>query len=152
MRLSCIALLTTLFVLSQALSGCGRSRSVPPEAEKDGAESEEVKKEPPPEPKEKPVEEEKPEPEAEEPLTPEREARELYHTGTNLFREAQEAWKTFRDGGEKMEDWERANDLLVQAQDRCAEAVEKDETFEVVHDLLSKINEMRRTLMDTKPE
>ena len=150
MRLSCIALLAMVFVLSQALPGCGRSGSAPPETEEDGAEAEEVKKELPPGPDKVPAEEEKPE--AEEPSTPEREARELYHTGSTLYGEAREAWKTFRDGGEKMEDWERTNDLLVQAQDRCDEALQKDETFEVVHDLLSKINEMRRTLMDTKPE
>ncbi|MCZ6691421.1 MAG: hypothetical protein O7H41_17675 [Planctomycetota bacterium] len=152
MRLSCITLLAMLFVVSQALPGCGRSRSAPPETEKDEAETEEVKEEPPPEPEKKPAEEIEPEPEPEEPSTPEREARELYQTGNNLYREAREAWRTFRDGGKKMADWERANDLLVQAQERCDEAVEKDETFERVHDLLSQINEMRRTLMDTKPE
>ena len=151
MRLSCIALLATLFVLSQALPGCRRSRSTPPETKENGAEAEKVKKEPPPpEPEKKPAEEEKPA--AEEPSTPEKEARQLYQTGFNLYREARESWTAFRDGGEKMEDWERANDLLVQAQERCDEAVQKDETFERVHDLLSQINEMRRTLMDTKPE
>ena len=86
------------------------------------------------------------------PPSPEREAIRLFQSATSLYQGAREAWRTYRDGGGSKAEWDRAKDLLNQAQDRCDEAIEKHPTFERVHDLVSQINAMRRTLMDQEPE
>lgn len=162
MRLSWVGVLVVLFVSSLAASGC-RARKLPPVDEDDAAGATGAAETPaeatPPEdtqPKEEEPEEaaaaEEAAPKEEEPASPEREARLLYQTAMNLYNGSKDAWKSFRDGGEKKEDWEKSNDLLIQAQERCNEAIEKDPDFERIHDLLSQINSMRRTLMDVKPD
>lgn len=139
-----------------AMPGCRRRAPVVPETEGEAEtvpEPTEPEEAPPPAeaetPPEEPPEEEPPPVET---VTPEQEATRLFQTASNLFQEAKTAWKTFRDGGEKPEDWKRADDLLVQALERCDEAIEKDPSFERVQDLAGSIANYRRMIMDMKPD
>lgn len=163
MRHSMLVLVAILTVISLGLWGCSRrppatdpDEEVEAGDEEGTSESEDkaedkAAEEPPEEPapaEDAKTEEKEPEPE----MTPEREARQLFQTGSNLYNEARESWKKFRDGGKNLADWERTSDLLVQAQERCDQAMDKDSTFERVHNLSQQIISLRRMLMDTKPE
>lgn len=155
MRLSWVAWLAIVGIISLGgMQGCRRRRPPPVEPEEEvEAPEEEVtpsEEEAPPA-----VEEETPEPEPEpepEKVTPELEAVRLYQKSLGLFSDAKDAWRAFRDEGEKKEDWQKAWDLLVQAQEQCEQASDKSPENERFQELASQIVSMRRTLMDSEPE
>jgi hypothetical protein len=74
----------------------------------------------------------------------------LYLSAEALYGEARAAFKVFREN-ETRQNWEKAKELVGQAQEQCDKIVAMDEEYERVHELARSCNNLRRTLLELEP-